>query len=59
MPFKSKAQRKWMYWAEAHGKVPKGTSARWEKHTKNKKLPKKVGRKNKKLAKFLKKTNKV
>ena len=33
MPFKSQAQKKWMYWAEKHGKVPKGTAERWAEHT--------------------------
>lgn len=43
MPFKSKAQRRWMYAAEARGELPKGTAERWEKHTKNKKkLPERV-----------------
>lgn len=36
MPFKSKAQRKWMY--ATHPKIAK----RWEKHTKKDKLPKKL-----------------
>lgn len=45
MPFKSKAQQKWMFAAEARGEVKKGTAERWAKHTKNiKKLPKKVSR---------------
>ena len=35
MPFKSKAQRKWMHAAEGRGEVTKGTAKRWEKHTKN------------------------
>ena len=40
MPFKSKAQRKFMYVAEARGNVPKGTAKRWERDTpKGKKLP--------------------
>jgi hypothetical protein len=43
MPFKSQAQRRFMYHAESVGKVPKGTAARWQEHTpKGKKLPEKV-----------------
>lgn len=42
MPFSSKAQRRFMYAAEARGDVPKGTASRWEKHTKNKNLPEHV-----------------
>ena len=43
MPFKSEAQRKWMY---IH--YP-SMAKRWEKHTsKNKKLPKKLKKKDKK-----------
>jgi hypothetical protein len=42
MPFKSKAQRRFMYAAEARGEVPKGTAARWQKETDKKKLPEKV-----------------
>lgn len=40
MPFKSKAQRRFFYAAEARGELPKGTAARWEEETpKGKKLP--------------------
>lgn len=42
MPFRSEAQRRFMYWAESKGKVPKGTTKKWEEHTKNKNLPEKV-----------------
>lgn len=42
MPFKSKAQRRFMYAAEARGDVPGGTAARWEAHTKDKNLPERV-----------------
>lgn len=46
MPFKSKAQQKWMFAAEARGDVPKGTAKEWAHKTKNiKRLPKKVKRK--------------
>jgi len=41
MPFKSKAQQKWMFAAEARGEVPKGTARRWAHETPNiKNLPK-------------------
>lgn len=39
MPFTSQKQRSWMHAAEERGEVPKGTAAKWEKHTKKKKLP--------------------
>ena len=43
MPFKSEAQRKWMYSAEERGELPKGTAKRWAKHTPNiKDLPEHV-----------------
>ncbi len=42
MPFKSKAQMRFMFAAEERGELPKGTAKRWLKHTKNiKNLPKK------------------
>ncbi len=42
MPFKSRAQMRWMFAAEKRGEVPKGTAERWAKHTPNiKKLPEK------------------
>ena len=47
MPFKSKAQQKWMFAAENRGDVEKGTAKRWAKHTKSiKSLPEKVGKHN-------------
>lgn len=39
MPYKSQAQRRFMYAAESRGDVEKGTAERWEKETKKKKLP--------------------
>ncbi len=43
MPFKSKAQMRWMFAAEDRGEVPKGTAKRWLEHTKSvKKLPARV-----------------
>jgi hypothetical protein len=43
MPFKSKAQQRFMYAAEERGDVPAGTAERWAKKTKNiKKLPEHV-----------------
>ena len=42
MPFKSKAQQRFMFAAEERGEVPKGTAKRWAKHTPNiDKLPQK------------------
>lgn len=54
MPFKSKAQMRWMFAAEERGEVPKGTTKKWLKHTKNKsKLPeKKKENKTNKKAEF-------
>jgi len=44
MPFKSKAQMRWMYAAEERGEVPKGTARRWAEHTKSiRSLPAKKG----------------
>ena len=48
MPFKSKAQQRFMFAAEERGEIPKGTAKRWAKETKNiKSLPekKKMGKK--------------
>lgn len=40
MPFKSKAQQRFMFAAEARGDLPSGTAKRWAKHTKDiSKLP--------------------
>jgi hypothetical protein len=44
VPFKSEAQRRWMYAAEARGDVPKGTAKKWQKHTGAKDLPEKVSK---------------
>ncbi len=42
MPFKSKAQQRWMFAAEDRGEVPKGTAERWADHTPDmKELPEK------------------
>lgn len=42
MPFKSKAQQRFMFAAEGRGDIPKGTAKRWADHTPNiKKLPEK------------------
>ena len=50
MPFKSKAQQKFMFAAEARGDIPKGTAERWAHETPNiKSLParkKKPSKKN-------------
>lgn len=42
MPYKSSKQRAYFYWAEAHGKMKRGTAARWQKETGKRKLPKRV-----------------
>lgn len=40
MPFKSKAQQRFMFAAEARGELPKGKALEWAHETKNiKKLP--------------------
>lgn len=33
MPLKSKAQQRYMFWAESKGKLPKGTALEWAHHT--------------------------
>jgi len=43
MPFKSKAQQRFMFAAEDRGEIPKGTAKRWAKHTRSiKSLPEQV-----------------
>lgn len=43
MPFRSQAQRKFMYAAEERGELKKGTADKWAKHTPNiKDLPEHV-----------------
>jgi hypothetical protein len=45
VPFKSKAQQRWMFSAESHGDLPKGTALRWAHDTPSiKKLPQRVFR---------------
>jgi hypothetical protein len=44
MPFKSKAQRRWMFAAESRGEVPKGTARRWAHETKGR-LPERAMKK--------------
>jgi hypothetical protein len=40
MPFKSAAQRRYVYAAEARGEMPEGTAEKWSAETpKGKKLP--------------------
>lgn len=54
MPFKSKAQQRYMFAAEDRGEVPSGTAKRWAKHTKNMKtLPEHVADKNQYKAAFI------
>lgn len=46
MPFRSKAQQRFMFAAEARGEIPKGTAKRWAEETPNiKKLPERVHKK--------------
>lgn len=43
MPFRSKAQARWMFAAESRGELPKGMAKRWADHTRSiKKLPEKL-----------------
>ena len=58
MPFKSEAQRRFMYAAEARGEVPEGTAARWQKHTKAKDLPEYASDKDEKRLRRLKRAKK-
>ena len=45
MPFKSKAQQRFMFAAESRGDVPEGTAKRWAHKTKSiTKLPEHVGK---------------
>ena len=53
MPFKSKAQQRYMFAAESRGEIPEGTAARWSKETpKDKKLPEYVEAKKAALKKM-------
>ena len=52
MPFKSDAQRRYMFWAESKGKLPKGTSKQWAKETPNiEDLPERAKKKKKRIKK--------
>lgn len=42
MPFKSEAQRRWMFKAAERGEIAKGVLAKFRRHTGNKVLPEKV-----------------
>lgn len=46
MPFKSKAQRRWMYAAESRGELKRGTAARWQKETGKRHLPERKKKSN-------------
>lgn len=59
MPFKSEAQRRFMYAAEARGDVAKGTAARWAKHTKDKDLPEYASEKDERKLRRLRKAKKA
>lgn len=55
MPFKSKAQQRFMHAAEARGDLPKGTASRWAAETKNiKDLPNKKKKKPTKKRRYIK-----
>lgn len=45
MPFKSKAQRRKFYAMADRGEISKKTVEKWEEHTKDKNLPKRVKKK--------------
>ena len=47
MPFKSKAQQRWMYAAEDRGEVPEGTAEEWSDETDFDEIPEKVKKKEK------------
>ena len=48
MPFKSKAQQRFMFAAESRGDVKPGTARKWAHETKNmKRLPEKVKKRKK------------
>lgn len=52
MPFKSKAQQRFMFAAQERGDLPKGTAEKWAKHTPDiKSLPEKVKKKKYKAKK--------
>ena len=56
MPFKSRAQQRFMFAAEERGDVPKGTAKRWAHETKDiKSLPEKVNMQREYAEKKLKK----
>ena len=59
MPFKSDAQRRWMYAAEARGEVPEGTASKWAKHTKEKSLPEYASDKDERKLRRLRKAKKA
>lgn len=50
MPFKSKAQQRWMYAAEDRGEVPEGTADEWAEETDFDEIPEKVKKKKEKRA---------
>jgi hypothetical protein len=51
MPFKSKAQQRYMFAAEARGELPRGTAERWAHHTRSiEALPERVKKRKKKAA---------
>lgn len=45
MPFKSRAQQRFMFAAEKRGELKRGTARKWARHTKNiKRLPERASK---------------
>lgn len=55
MPYKSEAQRRYFHAAESRGEISPKTVKEYDKASKGKKLPEKVGKKFSKLKKMFKK----
>lgn len=58
MPIRSESQRKKLLMLEAQGKLAKGTVARWEAETPDKKLPERVKPKRPKTIREMQKKGK-
>jgi len=59
MPFKSEAQRRWIFAAEARGEVEPGTASRWAKHTKSADLPEYASEKDERRLRRLRKAKRA
>jgi hypothetical protein len=55
MPYKSEAQRRYFHAAESRGEIDPKTVKEYDKASKGKKLPEKVGKKFSKIKKMFKK----